>query len=67
MPSGGRSSPICALATNLAHDQFHYVGKSKIVGQNDLSIVGGTEWRNGSRAILLITCRKAPQRLMMFS
>ena len=67
MPSGGRSSPISALATNLAHDQINHVDEAKIVGQNDLSIVGGTEWRNGSRAILLITCRKAPQRLVMLS
>ena len=65
MPSGGRSSPICALATNLAHDQVHYVGKSKIVGHNDLRIVGGTKWRNSSRAILLISCRKTPQRFVM--
>ena len=67
MPSGGRSSPICALATNLAHDQVNHVSETEIVGQNDLRIVGGAKWRNGSRTILLITCHKAPQRLVMFS
>ena len=67
MPSGGRSSPISTLATNLAHDQINHVGEAKIVGQNDLRIVGGAKWRNGSRPILLISCHKAPQRLVMFS
>ena len=67
MPSGGRSSPICALATNLAHDQVHHVGETEIIGQNDLCIVSGAKWRNGSRAILLITCQKAPQRLVMLN
>jgi len=59
--------PHPALATNLAHDQVNHVGETEIVSQNDLRIVGGTKWRNGSRTILLITCHKAPQRLVMFS
>ena len=66
MPSGGRSNPICALATNLAHDQIYHVGKSKIVGHNDLRIISGTQWRNGSRAILLISCHQTPQCFVMF-
>ena len=67
MPSSGRSSPISTLATNLAHDQIHHVGETEIVGQNDLRIVGGAKWRNGSRAILLISCHEAPQRFVMLN
>jgi hypothetical protein len=59
--------PHPALATSLAHDEVHHVSETEIVGQNNLRIVGGAKWRNGSRAILLITCQKAPQRLVMFS
>jgi hypothetical protein len=65
MPSGGRSSPICALATNLAHDQVNHVSETEIVGHDDLRIVGGTKWRNSSHAILLISCHEAPQRFVM--
>ena len=65
MPSGGRSSPICALATNLAHDQVHHVGETERVGHNDLRIVGGAKWCNGSSTILLISCHETPQRFVM--
>ena len=39
--------------------------RSEIIGQNDLRIVGGAKWRNGSRAILLISCHEAPERFVM--
>ena len=67
MPSGGRSSPICALATNLVDDHLHHVSETEIVGHDELRVISGTQWRNGSRAILLISCDQAPQRLVMFS
>ncbi len=67
MPSGGRSSPICALATDLAHDQVNHVSETEIVGHNDLRVISGAKWGHGSRAIFLISCHEAPQRFVMLN